>query len=89
MRLAPRAKIAGAVSDIASIVRSAVNAECVEALEKLVEQAKRGEFTAVLVFRFGELPITCGHTVGGDILEHAAVFAIERWKHNLFEERNG
>ena len=77
------------MSDIASIVRPAVNAECVEALERLLEQAKRGEFTAVLVFRFSDLPTTCGHTVGGDILEHAAVFAVERWKHNLFEERTG
>jgi hypothetical protein len=74
---------------ITSIVRPASNAECVATLERLLEEAKRGEFQAVLVFRFGELPITCGHTVGGDIREHAAVFAIERWKHNLFEERNG
>lgn len=72
---------------IPSIVRPAANAECVAALEKLVEEAKRGEFQAALVFRFGELPLTCGHTVAGDIKEHAAVFAIERWKHNLFEER--
>lgn len=72
-----------------SIVRSPVNAEVVTALEQLLEEAKRGEFNAVLVFRFGDLPITCGHTVAGAILEHAAVFAVERWKHNLFEEREG
>lgn len=77
------------MSNVPSIVRPGVNAECVAALEKLLEDAKRGEFTAVLVFRFGQLPITCGHTVAGDILEHAAVFAVERWKHNLFEERDG
>ena len=75
------------MSQPVSIVRPAVNAELVATLEHLLEEAKRGEFTALLAFRFGELPLTCAHTITGGISEELAVFAVERWKHDLLSGR--
>lgn len=75
------------MGDVAQLVRSEPNKEVIDALESLLAEARRGEFTACMVFRFGQLPRTVGHTIVGNPTETDVIFAIERWKINHLLER--
>jgi hypothetical protein len=72
---------------LATIVRPAANPDVVEALEGMLEEAKRGEFTSFIAFRLGELPRTVGTTVAGCPSEADVVLAIERWNVNHLRDR--
>lgn len=77
-----------------SIVRPAANAECVAALERLLEEAKRGEFDAILCFEFKDLPARFNFRASGNMpTEAVALMAIETYKFELLaardKERNG
>jgi hypothetical protein len=68
-------------------VREMANQELVAELEVLVERARAGEFTGAIIFRFGSLPKTVGHTVCGSVLEADCVYALERWIHQHFDDK--
>jgi hypothetical protein len=48
-------------SNVAHIVKPAANADVVEALEAMLEEAKRGDFTAFVAFRLSQLPRAIKH----------------------------
>ncbi len=68
------------MSSVAALVRPAANPDVVEALEELLEEAKRGEFVSFIAFKLGQLPVTLGTTIAGCPNEAHVVLAIERWK---------
>jgi hypothetical protein len=75
-------------SNVASLVRPAANRDVIESLEAMLEEAKRGEFTAFVCFRLSQLPRAVSTVISGCPSEADVVLAIERWKVNHLIDRD-
>jgi hypothetical protein len=73
---------------VPSIVRPVANQDVVETLEAMLEEARRGEFTALVAFKLSQLPRAIGTSIAGSPSEADVVLAIERWKVNQLVTRD-